>query len=313
MPGRSERTGITLLELQVMFPDEEAAVQWFEGFVWPDGRKCPRCGGDNTHRSTHKTMPYRCRPCKRFFSVRTGTVMQSSKLPLKTWTYAIYLEVTSLKGVSSMKLHRDLGIKQDTAWHLQHRIRSAFLREVDSECKGPVEVDEAYFGGLEKNKHEHKKLKAGRGTVGKSTVVGMKDRGTGQVKAQVVKDNRGPTLQQFVCDHVKEGAAVYTDEARAYKGLVSFDHAAVNHSVSKFVDGQVHTNGMESFWAVLKRAYRGVYHQISPKHLNRYIAQFAGEHNIRRLDTLDQMEHVVAGMVGKRLMYWELTANNEQS
>ncbi|MCY4672211.1 MAG: IS1595 family transposase [Bacteroidetes bacterium] len=185
-PGRSYRDGITLLQLQDLFPDEASAQQWFESVVWPDGRKCPRCGGDNTYRGTHKTMPYRCRPCKRTFSVRTGTAMQSSKLPLRTWGYAIYLEMTSLKGVSSMKLHRDLGIKQDTAWHLQHRIQTAFIQEIANEFAGPVEVDESYFGGLEKNKHASKKANLGRGPVDKTAVVGMKDRESNQVTAKVI-------------------------------------------------------------------------------------------------------------------------------
>ena len=307
-PGKSHRKGITLLQLQKMFPDEAAAHRWFEAIIWPDGRKCPRCGGDNTYRGTHKYMPYRCRPCRRFFSVRTGTALQSSKLPLRIWAYAIYLELTSLKGVSSMKLHRDLGIRQATAWHLQHRIRTAFFQGVMPEFAGPVEVDEAYFGGLEANKHEWKKANLGRGPVGKTAVVGVKDRATGQVVAKVVVDTSAATLQQFVYDNTEIGATVYTDEAAAYKSMVGVEHETVKHSVSEYVNGMAHTNGVESFWAALKQAYHGVYHHMSKKHLQRYVDQFAGKHNARGMDTLDQMAHVVAGLVGRRLMYKELVA-----
>lgn len=308
-PGKHYREGITLLDLQQMFPDEESATRWFENAIWPDGEPhCPRCGCNDTHKSTHKTMPYRCRPCKRFFSVKTGTALQSSKLPLRIWVYAIYLEMTNLKGISSMKLHRDLGIRQDTAWFLQHRIRTAFLQEF-GQSAGPVEVDETYVGGLEANKHNSKKENLGRGTVGKAAVVGMKDRETNQVTAQVVDKTDAETLQGFVLDNALFGTKLYTDEHKAYTGLgYVYEHETVKHSVSEYVNDQAHTNGMESFWSLLKRAYHGVYHHMSPKHLHRYVNQFCGKHNVREMSTMQQMEHVVAGMVGKRLMYKNLIA-----
>ena len=294
------------MQLAEMFPDEESARVWIENVIWPDGRVCPRCKGSNTYEATHKKLPYRCRPCKRHFSVRKGTLLENSKLPYRKWVYAIYLEKTSLKGISSMKLHRDLGVSQPTAWFMLQRIREVFGSDQPFQFNGPVEVDEAYFGGLEKNKHARKKANLGRGPVAKTAVVGMKDRESNKVAARVVASTGKSTLQGFVKEHVRDDTKIYTDDARAYIGLEN--HESVKHSVSEYVNGQAHTNGVESFWAVLKRAYHGVYHHISPKHLQCYVDQFAGKHNIRGLDTIDQMAYIVRQMVGKQLLYKDLIA-----
>ena len=311
-PGKSHRKGISLIELAEMFPTEDAAREWFEGVVWPDERCCGHCGSTRTTEASHKTMPYWCSDCRSYFSVRTGTVMERSKLPVRKWVYAIYLDLTSLKGVAAMKLHRDLGIGYRAAWFLQQRIREAFAAEGPILFGGPVEVDETYVGGLERNKHAKDKLNAGRGPVGKTAVVGAKDRETGKVAARVIAEVDGETLNSFVDGHAEDGATVYTDGSTVYRGREN--HEAVKHSIGEYVrylEGEtVHTNGVESFWSMLKRAHKGTFHRLSAKHLQRYVNEFCGRHNIRDMDTIRQMEHVVAQMVGKRLMYRDLIADN---
>ena len=316
-PGKAYRKGITLAGLLRLFPDDAAAERWFIEQRWGDEPWCPHCGSVNVREDhKHPTMSHRCREkeCRKHFSVRTESVMARSKLGYQEWVIAIFLLTTSLKGVSSMKLHRDLGITQKSAWHLAHRLRAAWTEAEAATFGGPVEADETYFGGKRKNMSNAKRREladagAGRGPAGKTAIVGVKDRAIKQVRAKVTERLDAPTLQGFVVEHAAPDATVYTDEASAYEGL-PMPHEAVKHSVSEYVRGQVHTNGMESFWSMLKRGFVGTYHKMSPKHLDRYVTEFAGRQNFRESDTIDQMGCVARGLLGKRLTYDELIAPN---
>ena len=307
-PGRSEREGLTLAALFQQFPDDATAEAWFAAGRWPDGPTCPHCDHDSVKSGAkHPTMPYRCRGCKKYFSVKTGTVMEGSNLGYQTWAIAIYRMTTSLRGVSSMQLHRDLGISQKAAWHLAHRIRQAFGEPAEP-MVGPVEVDETFIGGKEGNKHETKR-RGNMGHDGKVAVIGAKDRATGRVRAEVIGKAEGPRLREFVRRSAAPKATVYSDGHAAYTPLDGeFTHRAVQHAAGTYVIFDTHTNGIEGFWSQLKRGYHGTFSHWSAKHTHRYLDEFVGRHNARPRDTIDQMASIAKGMTGKRLRYADLVA-----
>jgi len=311
-PGKSHRKGITFLQAARKFGDEDSAQEWVISKRWSDGIECPDCGTKRVSELKRRgtLRRWRCKDrktCGKNFSVKTDTIMHDSKLPVSDWCIAIYLYNTNLKGVSAMQLHRELGISYDHAWHMAHRIRKA-METPDTTFSGPVEVDETYVGGKRRNMSNAKRREMeGRGPAGKTAVVGMKDRETGQVTAEVVESTDRNTLEGFVAVNTEVDAVVYTDEHKSYAQLPR-PHQSVKHSVKEFVDGQAHTNGIESFWSMLKRGHTGVYHKMSHKHLRRYVVEFQGRHNVRNLDTERQMAMVITGGEGKRLTYAELTS-----
>ena len=311
-PGRSHREGISILELARMFPNDRTAEEWFEKQRWPNGIWCPDCGSFNcVVVKSRKPMPYRCRDCRAHFSVRKGTVMQSSKLGLQKWAFAVYLMSSGIKGTASMKIARDLGIPQKTAWFLMQRIREGFTRGADKPFPGPVEVDETFIGGKEKNKHAKKRHRKWSPGEGKSIIAGVRDRPSRRIDAAVVGEATKDTLQGFVIDRTEETATIYTDEGGAYRSLnAKRAHESVRHKAGEFVRGDVTVNGMEGFWSLFKRSYHGTFHKISHKHLDRYVGEFAERQNLRDLDTIDMMVVLARGFVGKRLRYQDLVADN---
>ncbi|MDE2831132.1 MAG: IS1595 family transposase [Gemmatimonadota bacterium] len=297
---------LSLIELLKKFPDDTTAEQWFVETRWPDGIECPHCEYDDIQlNSSHKTQPYRCRACKRHFSVRVGTVLQGSRIGYQKWAIAIYLLTSSPKGISSIQLGKALGIPQKTAWYLAHRIREGW-REHQDLYDGPVEVDETYIGGRERNKHADKKLRTGDGFDGKIPVVGARDRNTGKVSMRVVEEADKTTLHNFIRLRVRNGSKVYTDGSYVYDDLNFVEHGKVIHSHGQYVDGDITTNSIESVWAIVKRSYKGVYHYFSKKHLRRYVTEFQGRHNNKQAGTVERMTSLFRGMIDRRLKFDEL-------
>jgi transposase-like protein len=305
------KSTISTFELFAMYPDQESARTYLEGRLWPEGPKCPVCGlGERV--TARAGGFYRCNQCKEDFTVRTGTIFERSHVPLHKWVYAMYLLVTARKGISSMQLAKEIGITQKSAWFVLHRLREACGKDL-TKLRGLIEIDETYVGGIEANKHEHKKLKAGRGTVGKTPVLGMRERGKGgRTKGVKLANTDAQTIQDVIVQNVEVGSTLHTDEHGAYRdiGGLFFSHESVNHSQGEFVRDGVTTNSIESVFAVLKRGLIGVYHHASAKHLGRYVDEFAfrlNEGNVAR-HTLQRLDSFVSGVAGKRLTYKALIA-----
>ena len=292
---------ISVPQLYRMFPDDESCRAWLEQVRWGDKPACPRCGSLDDVRKPPPSKPghHWCKACRKHFTVTMGTFMHSTKADLQHWIYAIYSVLTARKGVSALQFSKELGVQYKTAWHMLHRVREACGRG-EFTLSEVVGADETHIGGKEGNKHEAKKLK---------------QRG-GKVTAKPVERVDAATLVGFIEESVKPGSTVYTDESSAYAPLPNafnqFAHDTVTHSRGEYVRGDVHTNSIESVWAVLKRSIHGTWHHVSPKHLGRYVneAAFRLNEGNCEVDTLDRMEALVRQMGGSRLSYRALVADN---
>lgn len=296
----------TLPQLLDYFKDEQTCREYLEQQRWNGEPVCPFCNTKNPYR-TNRGFKCRNKECYKKFTVTVGTIYENSKVPLRTWFAAVYLCTSSKKGISSLQLHRQLGVTQKTAWFILHRIREMLRAKAPHMLKDVVEIDETLVGGKNKNRHADKKVKGsqGRSAKDKTPVLGAVQRG-GKLVAVAVPDTQAETLKPIIKKWVEDGSIMVTDEYRSYNELKrDYLHVTVNHSEEEYVRGAFHTNTIEGFWSLFKRGIFGIYHNVSPKHLQRYVTEFESRYNSREIKDNERFELSVQNSTG-RLKYKQL-------
>ena len=305
----------TLLEAVKFFADKDNAHNYLAAIRWPDGVVCPRCGVEGPT-FLKKRRVWKCKGCRKQFSIKVGTVFEDSPIGLDKWLTAMWMIANCKNGVSSHEIARAVGVTQKTAWFMLHRLRLALQEADGGKLDGEVEVDESYIGGKARNMHRSRvrkiALKPGRGDSHKTGVMGILQRG-GKVRGYVIPNAKKRTLQPHIYEDVEPGSMLYTDDFTGYMGLSKdFEHQVINHA-EKYVDGQVHTNGIENFWSLLKRGLGGTYVSVEPFHLFRYLDEQAWRYNNRKDDNDkplgdgERFKRAASQIVGKRLTYAEVT------
>lgn len=302
---------MSIQELLRKFSTEHKCIAKLESVMWPGGKPvCPSClGRKNIYRMRSRKHHYRCKACANLFNVKTGTPMQGTKLPLQSWMVAMYLMVTSRKGISALQLSRELGITHTNAWYLGLRIRRMFETE-GRRLKGIVETDQSYVGGKEKNKRKHLRQKGMQGGKGKMIIHGEREREQrgrtepARTRLALIPDVTGATLFRELSEAVESGSLLMTDEHRGYSAILGlFRREGVTHSDMEYGRGRVHINGMESIWALMKRAFHGTYHSVSIQHIDRYLREieFRLNEGNGRVNTQDRLDEMMRNMPGRRL------------
>lgn len=292
-----------LYELQEYFKDENTCWDYLEKLRWRGNVVCPFCN-DSEHYHFKNSHTYKCKSCKKKFNAKIGTIFENSKIPLRKWFIAIYIATSHKKGISSLQLSKDIGVTQKTAWFILHRIREMLQAKAPSMLNSMVEIDETYVGGKEGNKPRRKRKKI-NGYVDKSMVFAVLER-KGQVWTKVVPKNDGKTLKPIIRQHVDKSNTIVTDGFGAYYGLnKEYNHIIVNHLKDEWTKGEFHTNTIEGFFSTMKRGVYGIYHFVSPKHLQRYCNEFSFRYNTRKIKEAERFNYSLS-VCDKRLKYNDL-------
>jgi hypothetical protein len=298
----------TLQEAILYFSDPDRCLKFMVDIRWPDGVKCPTCGSKEVYfLESRRVWKCKTKHAKQQFSAKVGTVFEDSPIGLDKWFAAVWMVANCKNGVTSYEIHRALGVTQKTAWFMDHRVRLAMQTGTFERLSGPIEADESYIGGLARNMHASKRKEINRhGQGGKEIVMGVLERG-GKVKVWHLGDKTTHSLQSKIRENVWPGSVVNTDAFDAYNGLDSdFLHNVINHAES-YVNGQIHTNGIENFWSLLKRGLKGTYISVEPFHLFRYLDEQTYRYNNRKTNDGSRFVGAMQGVTGRRVTYKKLT------